>query len=259
MAQDSHVASSHCPSLGARSNLLGSYITTAVAAGVGFLSMVPPAAAEVVVTHKTIPILIDSETGTLTPIDLNGDGINDISFGFTSFGPYGFTAEAFVAGQQGRGMVTGGRGPRFPLVSALRRGDKVGPSAHFSSASTDAFLEQFSEKEPQQSVCSQLNSYGHWAGNNPDRFVGLKFEIHGKIHYGWVRVTIAADKLPGHCRRMTATITAYAYETVADRAITIGGGDSGATQSGIKQSGIPDQSLGTLALGAPGLPIWRRE
>lgn len=259
MTDDLSIRSGDRDKANGTSRLLTHYAIAALAAGVGMLSLSQPAVGEVVVTHKTIPILIDSETGTLTPIDLNGDGINDISFGLTSFGPYGYTAEAFVVGQAGRGVVVNGRGPRFPLVSALRRGDTVGPAAHFSSAIPDAFLEQFAEKELRYSVCSKFTSYGHWAGNNPDRFVGLRFKIRGETHYGWVRVTVASEDFPGNCRRMNATITAYAYETVAGKAITIGSSKSAAERRDNLQGDTVTHSLGTLALGAPRFEIWRRE
>ena len=61
---------------------------------------------------------------------------------------------------------------------------------------------------------------------------------------------------------MSATITAYAYETVANKIIEagIGGAASAiesAAQNQISQPARP--SLGMLALGANGLPLWRRE
>jgi hypothetical protein len=37
---------------------------------------------------------------------------------------------------------------------------------------------------------------GPWGGNHPNRFLGVKFLIHGKTHYGWIRVTVRAMLFP---------------------------------------------------------------
>ena len=59
---------------------------------------------------------------------------------------------------------------------------------------------------------------------------------------------------------MSATITGYAYETVPNKAILAGMAKSTAEvqvpQDSRNQAG---PSLGMLALGADGVPLWRRE
>jgi hypothetical protein len=59
-------------------------------------------------------------------------------------------------------------------------------------------------------------SGGPWK-NVRKRYLGLKFLIKGKTHYGWARlnVTISGDVI-------NATLTGYAYETVAVKAIITG-------------------------------------
>lgn len=60
---------------------------------------------------------------------------------------------------------------------------------------------------------------------------------------------------------MIPTITAFAYETVANKAITIGGNtDSSEDARSPTVSKLSDRpSLGMLALGADGLALWRRD
>lgn len=61
-----------------------------------------------------------------------------------------------------------------------------------------------------------------------------------------------------HHPSMSAEITAYAYETVPNKAIKAG---TAATATAVLQS-PPHQtgpSLGMLAAGAEGMPLWRRE
>ena len=107
---------------------------------------------------------------------------------------------------------------------------------------------------------------GPWAnggkGTN-NRYLGFKFKIDGQFHYGWARLSVA---LSAHSR-YTATITGYAYETIANKGITAGQ-TSGTAEVGVVDSAVPSvderasfrpASLGMLGLGAAGLSIWRRE
>jgi hypothetical protein len=59
---------------------------------------------------------------------------------------------------------------------------------------------------------------------------------------------------PNECREISATITAYAYETVANKPITIG-----STTEMADEPKAPNPSLGMLAMGTDGLTLWRRE
>jgi hypothetical protein len=110
---------------------------------------------------------------------------------------------------------------------------------------------------------------GRWA-NIRGRYLGLKFRIKSKIHYGWARLNVAV----GHSR-ITATLTGYAYEAIANKPI-IAGQTAGQTAGQIKEPDEIDNSpeqpnpaalsvptpesatLGALAMGAPGLSIRRR-
>jgi hypothetical protein len=51
--------------------------------------------------------------------------------------------------------------------------------------------------------------------------LGLKFVVHGKVHYGWARLSITL----GHHRQyddVSGTLTGYAYETVPNKPIIAG-------------------------------------
>jgi hypothetical protein len=50
-------------------------------------------------------------------------------------------------------------------------------------------------------------------------YLGLKFVIKGKTHFGWARVKLSVPKFSGP---MTATLTGYAYETIPGKAIIAG-------------------------------------
>ena len=96
-------------------------------------------------------------------------------------------------------------------------------------------------------TCKTWIRGGPWA-NVADRYLGLKFQIKGKTHYGWARLTVDWIKL-------SATLTGYAYETVADKPILIGNGPVGradtraaTTMTSVVPMAQPGR-LGSLALG----------
>jgi hypothetical protein len=90
-----------------------------------------------------------------------------------------------------------------------------------------------------------------------NRYLGLKFKIKGKTHYGWARLSVEASKRP---YEITAVLTGYAYETIPGKPIIAGAtrGPDDAVQAASINMPVP-ATLGALAMGAPGLSIWRRE
>jgi hypothetical protein len=236
------------------------YSAAAIAAGVGLLALAPPAEGEVVVTRKTIRLISIQEGVGLTGIDFNNDGVNDVSFGINSFGPYSYVTESvFLKVPKGNGVETSGEGrDKIPLVSPLLRGAGLGPSARFNPGNPYASL-LYAFQNDHSVKCSNQRFSGHWLGNNPDRFVGVKFLINGATHYGWVRITVATSTVGSACVEMSAIITSYAYETVANKKITIGVNTDTAEAMPARPTEPPrkNPSLGILALGAEGLAMWR--
>ena len=49
------------------------------------------------------------------------------------------------------------------------------------------------------------------------RYLGLKFLIRGKVHYGWARLNVTVGN-----SKITATLTGYAYETIPNNPIIAG-------------------------------------
>ena len=93
------------------------------------------------------------------------------------------------------------------------------------------------------------STYLSWSGewwNLKNRYVGLKFFIDSKVHYGWARFTVKADK-----KGITAILTGYAYETIAKKSIRTG---NTAAPDSIT---VQPASLGLLARGASGISTWR--
>jgi hypothetical protein len=81
-----------------------------------------------------------------------------------------------------------------------------------------------------------------------NRYLGLKFLIEGKVHYGWARLS-TPKQLNKHYP--FATLTGYAYETIPNKPIIAG------KTHGPDVVTVQDPSLGHLARGASAIPAWR--
>jgi hypothetical protein len=234
------------------------YAVAAAAAGVSMLALAQSADAEVVITRKNIPITHQSG-GAPIPVylDLNHDGINDFALSLSTIG-YRYTIADFRVTALDGGAVIGTPGYPRPYGSALVRGGKIGPSAHFSvDAGGSALVERSFAFDVYTSGGSRRLThrlYGKWNGNVPNRYLGVKFLIDGETHYGWLRLTV---NTPG----VSATISAYAYETLPNQRILAGveGQSSAAVQAEPKAESAGRPSLGMLALGATALAAWRQD
>ncbi len=222
---------------------VGMYSLAAAVAGVSMLALAEPAQGEVVVTKKTIPIPNLGYSGGVA-LDLNHDGKTDFTFfNATSFyngNDFG-SAIVWMAG----GSVVGQQHP-----SALMRGANIGPSAPFIQV--NSYSVRIEAGYGVQSGSDRL--VGDWGGNPKNRYLGVRFLIDGQTHYGWVRSTIITE--PG--TSWSATITGYAYETVANKPIKAGTAATAAANVEASH-GPAGPSLGMLAAGAEAMPLWRRD
>ena len=224
---------------------LNMYALAATAAGVGALALTQTADAKVVYT----PVHHVIGRSERYKVSLNNGEIGDLTF----VNRYGcnqdYCQDALSAVPSAGNAVEG----KFTVAYALEPGVKIGPKKPFSGG-----IMAFSS--------SSEGTFGQWA-NVSNRYLGLKFNIKGKAHYGWLRLTV---RLSGHAR-ITATLTGYAYETIPNKPI-ITGKTKGASDDPTNQGVGPDASVtslipetpqpasfGMLALGVQGVPLWRRK
>jgi hypothetical protein len=238
------------------------YSLAAAAAGVSALALSQTAHAEVVITNTNIPIpLCGDEFPCSISISLNGDGVNDFKFSLISSYDFDFLSRRLhVTELNGGGVIGTVGGKHGPYASCLLRGAKIGASDHFLAGKVTV--------EYSYIYYGSINShgpkelYGKWGGNHPNRFLGVKFKIDGKTHYGWVRMTVNVVTSATQYPVMSATITEYGYETVANESLDAG--LSSATDPADDQAQAPAEgpghpALGMLALGADGLALWRKQ
>jgi hypothetical protein len=233
---------------------LNLYALAASAAGVGMLALAQTAEAKIVYTptHRVI-----GEDGHYN-LDVNHDGITD----FTLVNSYVCNSRTCFDRLNANPVVGNGVEGRETIgqksyAYALDRGAQIGPTRPFAGKL------MASRRCGSATSCLWISSSGPWR-NVTNQYLGLKFQIHGKTHYGWARLSTqdVSEYAPG----MTATLTGYAYETVPDKPIVAGktsGPDeespSGQADPAAFDAPAPQPAtLGLLATGWPELPVWRR-
>jgi hypothetical protein len=233
---------------------LNSYAMAASAAAVGVLVLAQQSEGKIVYTpvHEVIP---RGHPGLLL-LDLNHDGTADFKFenwwnNDRSLGPTG-SLSAFPA-QKANGVLGYGTADKIGLVyfaSALRAGARIGPKASFFSAKFIDWMYRAGY------------AWGPWK-NVKNRYVGLRFILHGKTHYGWARLNVST----GQNLKITAVLTGYAYETIPNKPIGAGqikGTDEATSGIGQPEDAISTPSprsatLGVLAAGAHARSLRRRQ
>ncbi|MGD0990674.1 MAG: hypothetical protein ABR874_22945 [Candidatus Sulfotelmatobacter sp.] len=254
-----------------------SYVAAACAAGGAILAEAMPAEAEIVYTPTNTPIV----KGSPVSLDLNHDGVIDFvlsmydngnavarrpSCSVCTFGAHGSLK---VSPEQAGNAIWGVSSSVYQLESNAQRRklQQKKPNTVKEAAAPVAWGEVVGNG-PERSFQSQalpmdssnsfyyfggggtVNSLGAWGKGRrfTGPYLGFKFLIDGEIHYGWARVNVHANFLD-----LSATLTGYAYESVANRPILTGftHGSVEASSEASQQAQPPVAgSLGRLASGA---------
>ena len=169
----------------------------------------------------------------LVRFDLNHDGIADFGLinRFRSSSSERSGVLSVVQSRQANeiwGVYSSSSGSQRLFAAALPRGTKVGPKGQFQVDPKDGLAMAASDFHQQ---------VGPWL-HVKQAYLGLKFVIKGKKHFGWARVKLSISG-----QSITAILTGYAYETIPGKPII-----TGATKGTEEQAG----SLGALAAGASG-------
>jgi hypothetical protein len=211
---------------------LNMYALAAGAAGAGILALVRPADARIIYTSAHVRMSPNHKI----PLDLNHDGFTDFTFqdtfSTTSVGFYREGVLSILPSQTNEiwGHVNNIGGH---YASALAAGVQVGPKGKFSAGSRSL---AYGGQEGTSIFCD-----GKWS-DVKNRYLGLKFAIHGKIHFGWARLNVTCNM--SQQGRTDALLTGYAYETVPNKPIVTG------NRQGPDAIACEPATLGHLALGA---------
>jgi len=224
------------PLLRERLNL---YALAASAAGVSALALTQPADAKVIYTRAHI-VVEEYETYKL---DINHDGITDLCIKVNVFSNTQFAADVVSALPAANNGIEGTAHFNF-YAAALSKGATIGPKQEFGGQAKGAIMAFVDE-----SIYGSFQYGGNWVNLN-NRYLGVKFHISGKTHYGWVRANVwVTGQGPG----AGAILTGWAYETIPNKPIIAG------KTKGPDVVTIQPASLGRLAQGSAGLSVWRQK
>lgn len=227
---------------------LAAYAAAAAAAGIGLLAAPKTANAEVVYTPANVAVKIVG--GTLA-LDLDNDGNPDFVIELITCARSNcLVVNPWVEGNGIKGL--NGR------ASAASYGAAIGPQGRFLTQ----FRKGSSWSRSYVGFMVNAGAYGSgsWSGgawaNSTNRYMGFKFLIDGKVHYGWARLSVRV-------MRNKLRLTGYAYETIPNHQI-LAGQTSGLSASTFapadRLAPAPEPaSLGLLARGFDALAIWRRD
>jgi len=222
------------------------YAFAASAAGVTLLALSQPCAARVIYTrtHKIIG------WNGVCNLDLNHEGVADFLI-LEASSDYQPSNGLFAKEAVGNAVVGY---PGFQtwsnLALALKRGARIGPVL----GAKQRFVSHGYLGEMMVSRFTTDNgpgTNGLWV-NVRNRYLGLRFKIDGKTHYGWARLSVKLGQRP----LITATLSGYAYETVPNRPIVAGQtGEDTAVDSvqhleALTRQASQKATLAVLALGA---------
>lgn len=154
-----------------------------------------------------VELIIDPTFGTgsgsnLSTLDFNNDGTIDLDFRYNVSPGFGWFLHAVE--QNNTALIksnTTSTTISNPLLSVLQMNDYIGSNQNWTS-----------NDEPLVGDTSAVNF-----GGQGDRYIGVRFEISGNTHYGWVLINF--DHLVSPKK---ALIKEFGYNDVADSPISAG-------------------------------------
>jgi hypothetical protein len=221
------------------------------------LALAPPAEAKVVYTPANVKLEGDKPFG----LDLNHDSIVDFFLmHYNVFSSSSYYRQSLLACQSFE-VIGGSRTfcppwwHRPPSPSALGyNGIRMSDLGWGAALRYGAKIQRGDLFGMKNNIGLGLFNGHAWGGpwvnggkGVRNRYLGIRFRINGRFHFGWARMTVVIGPPPD----FVATLTGYAYETIAGKAIVAG------KTKGPDVTTIPPASLGHLAAGASAIPSWR--
>jgi hypothetical protein len=238
---------------------LNAYALAAGAAGVSLLALAQPSEAKIVYR----PTLVNISPNTSYKLDFGLGPVPILTIGnFRSFSRVTTSYNRCFDHLSAKGDVVGNsnssRGQTVRFAYALSNGATIGPKQMFQQGSSVIMAQVYYNHSVSR------HERGAWL-NATNRYLGIRFQVNGQFRYGWARLNVQSrvGAFAAYCQ-VFATLTGYAYETVPNTPIIAGttqAPDDGnqLAPASLKTNTPEAATLGVLAMGAPGLSIWRRE
>lgn len=204
-----------------------SHYAIAASAAASLLALSPAANAEIVYT----PADVTAGNGSSYNLDLNNDGTPE------------FVIEGFGLGLDIRRISTGIEGiEEIVPCSNISSTYCTYAAAVAQGNMIPGKISRFASEAAQIEFVRDNVYYGYWH-NVKSHYLGLEFQVNGKIHYGWARMSVQVTGAS-----VIAHITGYAYETVAKQPIHAGQRME-TTEAPTSDAASGQGSLGALARG----------
>jgi len=210
---------------------LDGYTLAASAAGVGLLTLASPAQARIVYTPANLPL-------TNYSLDLNHDGIIDFAFVDSTVvhSITGVTWEMIGAVPQSNEFM----GKKKHGATPVAAGELIDSHGKWDNHGGVVYGLIAEDLDHYRTSVHRWTSrlLGPWSNDGKGfkhRYLGLKFLIKGKFHYGWARLDTTGTS--GSMVRLTG----YAYETVPNKPIV-----AGQTKGPDVVMRVPESTAGTL-------------
>jgi len=213
------------------------YSLAAAAAGVSIAAAATPAEAEIIYTPKAGSF---SSGHLLIDLDQNGSADFDLAIHtqhFTSFfGSYQL-GRLNIGAESANGSVIASNGS----AAALMSGGVIGSARNFRNVhDRRGHMFQIRSGRTFSSGVSFRYATGNW-NHTTNRFLGMRFQINGETHYGWLRLSVQQRGR----YTIVATINGFAYETTPNQSLLAGQTVEGQNRHAVNVSG----SLAQMARG----------
>jgi hypothetical protein len=168
-----------------------------------------PGRAGIIVNWLDTPTTLFTDTSTwYLPLDLNGDGFDDFTFGV------GISSVSVQGSDNNQYLILPAPPPNIGgYVSPVQTGYEIGPN------SGDGELDWYNSNPFYSSIVIALSGPGGYVvlGEFPGQraYMGVAFDIQGAIHYGWIDMYVS-DLAPG------AVIYGWGYESTPGMSIIAG-------------------------------------
>jgi hypothetical protein len=166
------------------------------------LAMVNIASGQIIYTDVD-PDVMGTDDGAHYDLDLNNDGTVDFNFHIKSDGA---GAVKMSGAATSYNAIAGTYSSPYKYPSVFELDDVIDDGLTWVSGGTQTMA----------SSGYYLNPYGNWF-DQTDKYLGVRLNLSGNDHYGWVRLDVSAD---GH----SFTVKDYAYESASATSILAGAG-----------------------------------
>lgn len=231
--------------------ILNGYALAAAAAGVSVLACVAPAEGAPVCGTLSVTL---KHTNTI-PFNPAGQAVAPFNVAQTTFQYFLSTTGVSSWRWWNRAFFTPNSGPAKVMLGPnnlpadVPSGSAIGPSEKFGKAASYGML--FTYGKGNLSVRGGGTKSQHRGNLNllQDSYVGFQFSQSGKLHYGWLRLSVGFHGTT--IKETLLNVLNYGYESAPDTPISAGGcSGSEVSGTGAQPNNPAAPSLGMLALGS---------